>query len=114
MPCSGAGVVAEAGFEPATCSVMSAPGYRCPTLHQCRPVHRTCRIARMGFGLPPIRCYPETCRARPLPEGALPHYVARLGLLICYAGGVASPPMTTCRAHHGSLHAMSREKGGVR
>ena len=50
------------------------------------------------MGLPPIRCYPETCRARPLPEGVLPHYVARHGLLFCYAGGVASPPMTTCRA----------------
>lgn len=37
-------------------------------------------------------------RARPLPEGVLPHYVTRLGLFIRYAGGVASPPLTTCRA----------------
>ena len=28
----------------------------------------------------------------------LPHYVARDGLLFRYDGGVASPPLTTCRA----------------
>ena len=38
--------------------------------------------------------YTDTVRARPL----LPHYVTRLGLFIRYAGGVASPPLTTCRA----------------
>ena len=36
-------------------------------------MHRTCRSTRSGLGLPPIRRYPETCRARAhvvLPEGA--------------------------------------------